>query len=56
MKTSLRLAKTPLTVLYDISPAVHQRAGLARYAERLARHLLAGQGERAAPWADRRPT
>lgn len=39
-------AKTPLTVLYDISPAVHQGAGLARYAERLATHLLAGQGER----------
>ena len=33
-----------LTVLYDISPAVHQGAGLARYAERLATHLLAGQG------------
>ena len=34
------------TVLCDISPAVHQGAGLARYAERLAAHLLAGQGER----------
>jgi len=34
------------TVLYDISPAVHQGAGLARYAERLAAHLLAEQGER----------
>ena len=32
-------------VLYDISPAVHQGAGLARYAERLATHLLAGQQE-----------
>jgi glycosyltransferase involved in cell wall biosynthesis len=30
-----------LDVLYDISPAVHQGAGLARYAERLAAHLLA---------------
>lgn len=30
-------------VLYDISPAVHQGAGLARYAERLATHLLAGE-------------
>jgi glycosyltransferase involved in cell wall biosynthesis len=38
--------KTPLTVLYDISPAVHQGAGLARYAERLATHLLALHGER----------
>ncbi len=32
-------------VLYDLSPAVHQGAGLARYAERLAVHLLAGQAE-----------
>lgn len=30
---------TPVAVLYDIGPAVHQRAGLARYAERLAAHL-----------------
>lgn len=28
-----------LSVLYDIGPAVHQGAGLARYAERLAVHL-----------------
>ena len=33
-------------VLYDISPAVHQGAGLARYAERLATHLLAWQQDR----------
>lgn len=32
-----------LDVLYDLSPAVHQGAGLARYAERLATHLLAEQ-------------
>ena len=38
--------KQKLTVLYDISPAVHQGAGLARYAERLAAHLLAAQSER----------
>ncbi|HHY54446.1 MAG TPA: glycosyltransferase family 4 protein [Chloroflexi bacterium] len=29
----------PIAVLYDIGPAVHQGAGLARYAERLAVHL-----------------
>ena len=29
-----------IDVLYDIAPAVHQGAGLARYAERLAAHLL----------------
>jgi glycosyltransferase involved in cell wall biosynthesis len=34
----------PLPVTYDIGPAVHQGAGLAKYAERLAAHLLAGQG------------
>jgi glycosyltransferase involved in cell wall biosynthesis len=33
----------PLPVTYDIGPAVHQGAGLAQYAERLAVHLLAGQ-------------
>jgi glycosyltransferase involved in cell wall biosynthesis len=32
-----------IDVLYDISPAVHQGAGLARYAERLAAHLLEEQ-------------
>ena len=30
----------PLNVTLDIGPAVHQNAGLARYAERLAAHLL----------------
>jgi glycosyltransferase involved in cell wall biosynthesis len=30
-------------VLYDISPAVHQGAGLARYAERLAAYLVRGE-------------
>lgn len=34
--------KAPLPVVLDIGPAVHQNAGLARYAERLASHLLAG--------------
>jgi glycosyltransferase involved in cell wall biosynthesis len=34
-----------LEVLYDLSPAVHQRAGLARYSERLATHLLTDQAE-----------
>lgn len=29
----------PISVLYDIGPAVHQGAGLARYAEQLALHL-----------------
>ena len=32
-----------MNVLFDIGPAVHQGAGLAKYAERLAVHLLAGQ-------------
>ena len=32
-----------IDVLYDIAPAVHQGAGLARYAERRATHLLQGQ-------------
>lgn len=35
---------TPLRVVLDVGPAVHQNAGLARYAERLATHLLAGHG------------
>ena len=34
-----------LPVVLDIGPAVHQNAGLARYAERLAAHLLAGHGD-----------
>ena len=34
-----------IDVLYDIAPAVHQRAGLARYAERLATHLIQEQAE-----------
>ncbi|MGB5052738.1 MAG: glycosyltransferase family 1 protein [Caldilineaceae bacterium] len=37
-------ASKPRVVL-DVGPAVHQNAGLARYAERLASHLLAGHGE-----------
>ncbi len=35
-----------VSVVMDVGPAVHQRAGLARYAERLADHLLRQQGER----------
>ena len=34
---------TPLPVLMDVGPAVHQRAGLSRYTERLAAHLLDAQ-------------
>jgi glycosyltransferase involved in cell wall biosynthesis len=33
----------PIPVLFDIGPAVHQGAGLARYAERLAVHLRRDQ-------------
>jgi glycosyltransferase involved in cell wall biosynthesis len=36
-----------LNVLYDLSPAVHQGAGLARYAERLAAQLISTYGDRA---------
>ena len=32
-------------VVLDVGPAVHQNAGLARYAERLASHLLAGYSD-----------
>jgi glycosyltransferase involved in cell wall biosynthesis len=35
-----------LRVTLDIGPAVHQRAGLSRYAERLATYLLVGQSHR----------
>lgn len=37
------MTTTPLSVLMDAGPAVHQRAGLSRYTERLAAHLLADQ-------------
>lgn len=37
-----------LAVTMDVGPAVHQRAGLSRYTERLAAHLLAEQGDRVA--------
>jgi len=37
-----------LPVLLDIGPAVHQGAGLARYAERLAATLIASCGDRVA--------
>jgi len=39
-----QLSPRPRVVL-DIGPAVHQNAGLARYAERLASHLLAGHSD-----------
>lgn len=35
----------PVSVVYDIGPAVHQGAGLARYAERLAVHLRRDQAD-----------
>ena len=35
-----------LQVVMDVGPAVHQGAGLARYAERLADHMLREQGDR----------
>jgi glycosyltransferase involved in cell wall biosynthesis len=35
-----------LPVVLDAGPAVHQSAGLSRYAERLAAHLLAEQADR----------
>jgi glycosyltransferase involved in cell wall biosynthesis len=37
--------KAVLPVLMDVGPAVHQRAGLSRYTERLAAELLAAQAE-----------
>ncbi len=37
------MSVSPLPVLLDAGPAVHQRAGLSRYTERLAAHLLAAQ-------------
>ncbi len=39
------MKKSSLPVVLDVGPAAHQNAGLARYAERLASHLLAGHGE-----------
>lgn len=36
---------TPLSVTLDVGPAVHQSAGLARYAERLAATLLQQQAD-----------
>ena len=40
-----RQVSPQIRVLMDIGPAVHQNAGLARYAERLASHLLSGHGD-----------
>ncbi len=40
----MSLSTAPLTLLLDVGPAVHQRAGLSRYSERLAAHLLADHG------------
>jgi glycosyltransferase involved in cell wall biosynthesis len=34
-----------VTIYVDVSAAVHSRAGLGRYAESLARHLIAGDGD-----------
>jgi glycosyltransferase involved in cell wall biosynthesis len=34
-----------VTVYVDVSAAVHSRAGLGRYAETLARHLISGNGD-----------
>lgn len=36
----------PLAVTMDVGPAVHQRAGLSRYTQQLAAHLLAEQREK----------
>jgi glycosyltransferase involved in cell wall biosynthesis len=36
----------PLPVTVDVGPAVHQRAGLSRYSERLVAHLLAHESSR----------
>lgn len=33
------MMSAPITVTMDVGPAVHQRAGLSRYTEQLARHL-----------------
>ncbi|MBX3013162.1 MAG: glycosyltransferase family 4 protein [Caldilineaceae bacterium] len=38
----------PLTVTLDVGPAVHQRAGLSRYTQQLAAHLLAHYQEEVA--------
>jgi len=35
------IATPPVTVVMDVGPAVHQRAGLSRYTQQLATHLLA---------------
>jgi glycosyltransferase involved in cell wall biosynthesis len=40
------MATRPLHVTLDVGPAVHQRAGLSRYAERLAAHLLTNQADK----------
>jgi glycosyltransferase involved in cell wall biosynthesis len=39
-------AQAPLAVTVDVGPAVHQRAGLSRYSERLVAHLLAHEADR----------
>ncbi|MBK8047957.1 MAG: glycosyltransferase family 4 protein [Anaerolineales bacterium] len=38
----------PIRAVIDIGPAVHQGAGLARYASQLTQHLLAGEADRVA--------
>ncbi|MGC8781880.1 MAG: glycosyltransferase family 4 protein [Anaerolineae bacterium] len=46
----------PLTIYFDISAAVHRRAGLGRYAESLARALLAQIGGLPAGFSTGRPS
>lgn len=48
MSSAAATAGGPLPVVMDAGPAVHQGAGLSRYAERLAAHLLAEQAGRVA--------
>lgn len=38
--------QAPIAVTVDVGPAVHQRAGLSRYSERLVAHLLAHEPDR----------
>ena len=44
--SSSSISSQPLRVTLDAGPAVHQNAGLARYTERLAAHLLQEQADR----------
>jgi len=42
----MSMTPTRLPVVLDVGPAVHQSAGLSRYTEQLAAHLLAEEGDR----------